>query len=779
MTKLLRSQATLLRGSPGTTSGPAIPQWEPLIGYTTNQYIGNGDRIYKVTSDYISGTNIDDDIVANYLIEVAWGADSIDILQWSPITSYNENQYIGIGDKIYKAISNYTSGNTIDDDIDGGFIIEVAGGVDSIGILQWATAVDYRDNQYIGHSTFIYKTTTAYTSSASIEEDLASGNLVPIPFAAYLEPNEYNAVYSGDITEGHPAIMPIPFYINRKEDLLVVLNGQVMNPVDFIVTEYNIIFNANTIEKDDHILIKGLRNGSYINLHETIYANVTPTIPFDHTFTTTIDELSYILPDAPVNKESTLVFVDGVDLYPEDWELYGNNLVFHSGTISGDEELIHVKSLTSWNYIKQWNTPVGMETSPREFTTIIDSSMIVYDVPNISIGDDGLAGTVAYIDGQNIIEVHKHDIAAGIVWGDIDSSIVTLDDIGSGYSNTTAIVTGHTISTAAKLTNVFILDGYNDWYLPSIDELEQIYLNLHTAGIGNFYNDNYWSSSQNNIGTAKSIYFNDGTISNDSKEELFRVRPVRSFYNYLKCYIELDFVPTNKSGVVCILNGVVLHSDDFTLDAEWVILNEGIAVAGDEFTIKSMTSAVVLTEVQIDAVQSPIKLYHDQINGYIENILGDLYIDTVHPTEGIEGGCIRSRGKIFNAVWNDYADFWELKDGVVPIPGMCFADYGYGLEYPNIKADPAIMGIYSDTYGYGMGDRPGAIPIAVSGFVLAIVDKPYKPGTLLTNDCNGKLTKANILDILLKRTVAKYVKFEPADMFNKRVVVNGRHWVKV
>jgi hypothetical protein len=143
--------------------------------------------------------------------------------------------------------------------------------------------------------------------------------------------------------------------------------------------------------------------------------------------------------------------------------------------------------------------------------------------------------------------------------------------------------------------------------------------------------------------------------------------------------------------------------------------------------------------------------------------------------------------KIWNAVWNDIADFQLLDDKLEF--GRCYFDTTSGAKICNSCCQASVIGIASDTFGFGVGagnPKNGGkeVPIAVAGWTLAFVDQEYAAGTPLTNDSSGGLTKMGFFQKLFfpERIVALYKKKETAADFgtgDKKVRVNGRHWVKV
>ncbi len=103
----------------------------------------------------------------------------------------------------------------------------------------------------------------------------------------------------------------------------------------------------------------------------------------------------------------------------------------------------------------------------------------------------------------------------------------TLTGIGTGLANSNAIIAqlGHTAS-AAKLCRDYTGGGKTDWFLPSKDELAQLY--AERAAVGGL-SVLYWSSSEANADNAWGQYFNSGTQPNLSKSAMPYVRAVRSF----------------------------------------------------------------------------------------------------------------------------------------------------------------------------------------------------------------------------------------------------------
>jgi hypothetical protein len=148
-----------------------------------------------------------------------------------------------------------------------------------------------------------------------------------------------------------------------------------------------------------------------------------------------------------------------------------------------------------------------------------------------AFGDTVGGGLVFYVDatGQHGLVCAPSD--QGIFeWGCYGTDIVgTSTAFGTGQANTNLILSGcSTRPIAASVCDDLVLNGYSDWYFPSMDELQLMYSNLHVQGIGGF-NSFYWSSSQDNPDYAWYMNFGVGNVYNDGKHGSNQVRAVRAF----------------------------------------------------------------------------------------------------------------------------------------------------------------------------------------------------------------------------------------------------------
>ena len=168
----------------------------------------------------------------------------------------------------------------------------------------------------------------------------------------------------------------------------------------------------------------------------------------------------------------------------------------------------------------------------------------VIPVTTYAIGDTGPAGGwVFYVTdgGAHGLEAAPVDqvipFSPGALWGCEGTLIIGADGsaIGTGAQNTGDIVTWCTeAGIAARIADNYSLNGYNDWFLPSRDELFEMYRKIGpgstTIGnVGGFTGSNYWSSSEWDVTFAWLVFFSGGNQTQSSKSNTFGVRAVRAF----------------------------------------------------------------------------------------------------------------------------------------------------------------------------------------------------------------------------------------------------------
>lgn len=146
------------------------------------------------------------------------------------------------------------------------------------------------------------------------------------------------------------------------------------------------------------------------------------------------------------------------------------------------------------------------------------------------------AGDAGYVAGENHgLIAAPSDQSSGAAWGCSGTSIsgATGTAIGSGMANTQAIVAQCSdAGIAAKLCSDLVLGGYSDWYLPSIEELEELDANMDEIGGFSAGGANYISSSQYSSSMAWGIFVHPSNAfsqNNYGKSTSYKVRAVRTF----------------------------------------------------------------------------------------------------------------------------------------------------------------------------------------------------------------------------------------------------------
>lgn len=178
-----------------------------------------------------------------------------------------------------------------------------------------------------------------------------------------------------------------------------------------------------------------------------------------------------------------------------------------------------------------------------------DDVVINFQLNCPSVGDELLGGIVAYIipgEGCTGIVATLQDQAENVQWGCRGQLVGTFSEIGEGQNNTAAIISFHDNlpnyygnpqqchaendgNVAAKFCEGNI-NGFSDWFLPSIEEVTILRQNLYLQGYGNFAYSGYWSSTEGSATSAHLHFMGFENPSTHLKTAIINnVRCVRYF----------------------------------------------------------------------------------------------------------------------------------------------------------------------------------------------------------------------------------------------------------
>ena len=178
--------------------------------------------------------------------------------------------------------------------------------------------------------------------------------------------------------------------------------------------------------------------------------------------------------------------------------------------------------------------------SKNEVDALIDN---LQSKTEARVGDIRAGGVVFWVDpsdNRHGLVVAMSDYATYVEWGCYGTDLPTVPnvtssppiglgaEIGDGVSNTNAILNDCPSAPAALAARSY----GSDWFLPSINELNQMYDNRATLeAVSGFtaFSDFYWSSTEYGSNTAWRQNFSYGNQGNINKSFTLFVRAVRAF----------------------------------------------------------------------------------------------------------------------------------------------------------------------------------------------------------------------------------------------------------
>lgn len=208
-------------------------------------------------------------------------------------------------------------------------------------------------------------------------------------------------------------------------------------------------------------------------------------------------------------------------------------------------------------------------------------------------------------------------------------------------------------------------------------------------------------------------------------------------------------------------------------------------------------TATVASEARVLCTDSSMKLYaqySNEVNFGGANTSSTIFfgyraVDSKPiPSSFIFGGSTGTAtitaSKVYGAVWNDYAEFRQSKNRI--LPGHVVVETGRGdLVLSSHRLQPG-GNVVSDTFGFAIGEtKECKTPIAVSGRVLVYPYEErntYEPGdAVCTGPCGtvSKMTREEIREYpeRIIGTVSEIPEYDTWGQNN--VEVNGRIWIKV
>ena len=278
----------------------------------------------------------------------------------------------------------------------------------------------------------------------------------------------------------------------------------------------------------------------WLYVHTALEANATNSTTLVIPFTEDI----FAFTDRPNREHKYISAYEFVSYWSEDatnsFQFDPPNAVLTSVSDDGvaEVEVVIVDASTDGDNI----TYTIQNPKLTENATFVDVSLFVdgNGDNNLAIGQSYQGGIIAYIyqsGDTGYVAGEQHGLIAAtedqseIQWwnGSYVFAGATGTAIGTGLANTNAIIAAQgSGSYAASIARDYNGGGYTDWFLPSKDELNQLYVN--SAAIGGFTGIfGYWSSTEADVIDAWGQNVVNGVQASGDKYGFAYVRAVRAF----------------------------------------------------------------------------------------------------------------------------------------------------------------------------------------------------------------------------------------------------------
>ena len=235
------------------------------------------------------------------------------------------------------------------------------------------------------------------------------------------------------------------------------------------------------------------------------------------------------------NLLGTIPSGSGKYLSGETVTVLGNN-----GNLTGPYlEGAHVGSGIMQRFIT-WNTledGTGTDYPPGSTFEITEDITLyaIYTSDNDPLRKIGPAGgyifyhdTADEYPSWTYLESAPLDESGTLAWSTVNVTRGTQEDIGEGFPNTHTRMVA-TEDTAADVVINAEYSGFDDWFLPSRNELNRMYNELKENGLGGFADATYWSSTEFDASNVRTQLFLNGNENVQLKSNPMRIRAARAF----------------------------------------------------------------------------------------------------------------------------------------------------------------------------------------------------------------------------------------------------------